>query len=75
MLVYDAQYWADATKGMNFNVEDHFDYAKYNQILWKGMMGEKPYPHVTGLDLRQNRDQILAAAASSSSQNSSTGSR
>ncbi len=74
---HDAKYWADATKGMNFNVEDNFDYGKYNQILWKGMMGDKPYPQPTGLDLRQNREKILGAdsAASSSAQTASTSGR
>jgi hypothetical protein len=54
-------YWARATKGMDFTSEDRMDFAQYNHILWKGMMGNRPYPAApTGLDLRQNRDKLLA---------------
>lgn len=49
--------WLKIRPHRSFNVEDHFDYAKYNQILWKGMLGDKPYPQVTGLDLRTIRDE------------------
>ena len=48
-------------QGMDFTAEDRVDFAAYNRILWKGMMGNKPYPAApTGLDLRQNRDELLA---------------
>ena len=41
--------------------EDRVDFARYNRILWKGMMGNKPYPAApTGMDLRQNREELLA---------------
>ncbi|MFZ4441366.1 MAG: hypothetical protein ACOYOS_23385 [Syntrophales bacterium] len=59
---HDAQYWARVTKGMDFTSEDKFDFASYNQILWKGLMGNKPYPAMpTGKDLRRNRAQLLAS--------------
>jgi len=36
------------------------DPVAFNRILWKGMMGGKPYPSSSsGDDLRQNRQQIL----------------
>ena len=55
-----AEYWAAATKGMNFSVEDDFDFNQYNHILWQGLIGNKPYPAVpSGKDLRQNRAQLL----------------
>ena len=58
---HNAKYWAQATKGMDFTSEDRMDFANYNRILWKGLMGNKPYPaESTGTDLRQNRKQILA---------------
>jgi DNA-binding beta-propeller fold protein YncE len=58
---YDAAYWAKATEGMDFSSEDKFNFADYNRILWKGLMGDKPYPAApTGLDLRQNRKELLA---------------
>jgi DNA-binding beta-propeller fold protein YncE len=58
---HDAKYWAKVTKGMDFTSEDKFDFAAYNRILWKGLMGNKPYPVVrSGKDLRQNRKELLA---------------
>lgn len=60
--LHDAAWWAEATKGMDFSVEDHLDTAKYNRILWTGTMGDKPYPEVrSGVDLRANRGQLLKA--------------
>jgi YVTN family beta-propeller protein len=57
---HDAKYWARVTKGMDFSSEDRFDFATYNRILWKGLMGNKPYPaEATGIDLRQNRKELL----------------
>ena len=58
---HDAKYWARATKGMDFTSEDRMDFADFNRILWKGLMGNKPYPAApTGMDLRQNRKELLA---------------
>jgi hypothetical protein len=46
---------------MDFTDADRVDGALFNRILWKGMMGNRPYPsRPTGLDLRQNRDKLLA---------------
>ena len=57
---HDAKYWARVTKGMDFTTEDTFDFATYNRILWKGLMGDKPYPvERSGKDLRQNRKELL----------------
>lgn len=59
---HDAAYWAAATKGFDFQSEDRIDFARYNRIQWKGLMGDKPYPAApSGLDLRQNRSALLAA--------------
>jgi hypothetical protein len=58
---HDAEYWADVTKGMDFSSEDKFDFADYSRILWKGLMGDKPYPETrNGADLRENRQELLA---------------
>ena len=58
---HSAKYWARVTKGMDFSDADRIDSAVYNRILWKGMMGDRPYPtRPTGLDLRQNRKELLA---------------
>lgn len=58
---HNAKYWARVTKGMDFTDADRLDGAVFNRILWKGMMGKKPYPAApTGKDLRQNREKLLA---------------
>jgi hypothetical protein len=45
---------------MDFSLEDHLDAPKYNHIVWKGLMGDKPHPSIpSGLDLRENRAQLL----------------
>ena len=65
---HDAAYWAEATKGMDFTAEDRIDFQKYNRIIWKGMMGDKPYPATpSGLDLRLNRSAILSLHANNNS--------
>jgi hypothetical protein len=57
----DAKYWARVTEGMDFTDADRVDGGVFNRILWKGMMGDKPYPAApTGKDLRQNREKLLA---------------
>jgi hypothetical protein len=46
---------------MDFTDADRVDGALFNRILWKGLMGDKPYPAApTGKDLRQNRAKLLA---------------
>ena len=46
---------------MDFTDADRVDGGLFNRILWKGMMGHKPYPAApTGKDLRQNREKLLA---------------
>jgi hypothetical protein len=58
---HDAKYWARATKGMDFDDADLVGPVDFNRLLWKGMMGRKPYPAVpTKLDLRENREDLLA---------------
>ena len=59
-VTHNAGYWAQVTKGMDFTAEDRVDPAEFNRILWKGLMGDKPYPATpSGKDLRQNREQLL----------------
>jgi hypothetical protein len=54
-------YWARVTKGMDFSDADLVDGGQFNRVLWKGMMGNRPYPsRPSGKDLRQNREQLLA---------------
>jgi hypothetical protein len=57
----DAKYWARVTRGMDFDDADRVDGATFNHVLWKGIMGNKPYPaSPSGKDLRQDRDKMLA---------------
>ena len=44
----DARYWARVTKGLDFNDADRIDGSVFNRILWKGFMGDKPYPAAPG---------------------------
>lgn len=58
---HDAAYWARVTRGMNFGIADDFNFHKYDLILWKGLMGGRPYPNEpTGLDLSKNRAALLS---------------
>ena len=62
---HDANYWAGVTKGMDFSVEDRINFDQYNHILWKGLMGDKPYPEVpSGVNLRNNRTELLKGKSS-----------
>ena len=57
---HDAAYWAKVTEGMDFSTEDRVDPARLNEVLWRGIMGNRPYPAIpTGLDLRKNRKELL----------------
>jgi hypothetical protein len=57
---HNAAYWAKVTRGMDFSTEDKVDGEQFNRILWKGLMGEMPYPSSpSSLDLRANRQQLL----------------
>jgi DNA-binding beta-propeller fold protein YncE len=57
---HDAAYWEQATKGMDFSVEDRVDPLAFNRVLWEGIMGDKPYPVVSsGEDLREDRGEPL----------------
>lgn len=41
-------YWAKATAGFDFSDADRVPPAKFNKVLWKGLMGRKPYPAMAG---------------------------
>jgi YVTN family beta-propeller protein len=58
---HDAAYWAKVTAGMDFSAEDRINFDQYNHVLWKGLMGNKPYPEEPNAkDLRANRAKRLA---------------
>ncbi len=59
--LHSGAWWAAQTKGMDFSVEDHLDSAKFNRVLWHGVMGNQIYPNLrNGADLRSNRAALLA---------------
>jgi YVTN family beta-propeller protein len=42
--LHDAAWWAKAARGFDFSSEDRLQPVAYNALLWKGTMGDKPYP-------------------------------
>jgi hypothetical protein len=53
---HDAVYWAKATAGFDFSDADRVPPAKFNRILWKGLMGGRPYPALKGRPSSEDRD-------------------
>jgi hypothetical protein len=45
---HDAAYWAKVTRGFDFSHADRVPPLRYNQVLWRGLMGERPYPEPVG---------------------------
>jgi YVTN family beta-propeller protein len=43
---HDVAYWAEATRGFDFSEVDRVPNDLFNEVLWKGLMGDKPYPTV-----------------------------
>jgi YVTN family beta-propeller protein len=43
---HDAAYWASATAGFDFSEADRVPPARFNEVLWRGLMGGKRYPAV-----------------------------
>ena len=41
---HDAAYWDNVTAGFNFSEADQVPTARFNRVLWAGLMGSKPYP-------------------------------
>jgi hypothetical protein len=41
---HDAKYWDKATAGFDFSDADQVPTARFNRVLWAGLMGPKPYP-------------------------------
>jgi YVTN family beta-propeller protein len=49
---HDARYWAEVTRGFDFSGEDRVPADLYNEVLWQGLKGTKPFPaphHSVGL--------------------------
>jgi hypothetical protein len=45
---HSADYWAKLTRGFDFSDADRVPPAKFNRVLWKGLMGARPYPAILG---------------------------
>jgi hypothetical protein len=54
-------YWSKKLGDMDYSEEGKIETALFKPELWKGMMGNKPYPTVrSGADLRKYRKALLA---------------
>jgi YVTN family beta-propeller protein len=62
-LFHDSQpaaWWAQQTHGFDWSVEDRVPAVLFNQILWKGLTGGRPYPVTRdGKDLSRDRQMVL----------------
>jgi hypothetical protein len=45
---HDAAYWDRVTAGFDFTEADQVPPDQFNRVLWKGLMGNKPYPTLRG---------------------------
>ena len=45
---HSAAYWDRVTAGFDHSQADQVPTAKFNRVLWKGMMGRRPYPATQG---------------------------
>jgi YVTN family beta-propeller protein len=60
--LHNAAWWAEKTKGFTFVKEDLNDANAYSRVLWEGTM-DGSYPETrSGVDLRENREELLKAA-------------
>jgi hypothetical protein len=53
---HDARYWARVTAGFDFSDADRVPPARFNKVVWKGLMGGKPYPAHKGRRAVADRD-------------------
>ena len=59
---HPSAYWQTRLGDMDYDEEDKLDTPRFNRELWKGMMGDRPYPLIrSGKDLRIDREALLAA--------------
>jgi YVTN family beta-propeller protein len=53
---HDSRYWAKVTAGFDFSEADRVPPARFNRVLWNGLMGGKPYPALVGRAVAEKRD-------------------
>jgi hypothetical protein len=59
---HSAQYWDKATAGFDFSEADQVPTAKFNRVLWKGLMGTKPYPELKTPLLANHASELRSGA-------------
>ncbi|MGI4765790.1 MAG: hypothetical protein ACRYGP_12150 [Janthinobacterium lividum] len=53
---HDTAYWARVSRGFDFSDADRVPVELYNQVVWKGIKTDEPYPtHRSGVDLSRSR--------------------
>jgi hypothetical protein len=53
---HDANYWAKVTAKFDFSDADRVPPDQFNRVIWKGLMGRKPYPAIAGLQTSRRDD-------------------
>jgi hypothetical protein len=57
---HNGAWWQDHTRGLSFDGPDRNDALAYDRLLWRGLVGDRPYPSArSGLNLRANRSALL----------------
>ena len=52
---HDARYWAKVTAGFDFSDADRVSPARFNRVVWRGLMRGKPFPGGMGRQVADNR--------------------
>jgi YVTN family beta-propeller protein len=53
---HGARYWAKVTAGFDFSDADRVPPARFNKVLWDGLMSGKPYPALVGRRVADKSD-------------------
>jgi hypothetical protein len=53
---HNATYWAKVTEHFDFSDADRVPPDQFNRVIWKGLMGRKPYPAIAGLQTHKRDD-------------------
>ncbi|MBV9389394.1 MAG: beta-propeller fold lactonase family protein [Chroococcidiopsidaceae cyanobacterium CP_BM_ER_R8_30] len=62
---HKAAWWAYQTRSFDFSSEDRLPADQFNRVIWRGMMGNKPYPtERSGLVMHGQETKKVAQASS-----------
>ncbi len=53
---HDARYWAKVTAGFDFSDADRLPPARFNKVVWDGLMNGNPYPRAPGRQVATESD-------------------